>query len=598
MRAVALLLAALALLGAGAPATPTAEWLVDQVRILSAPETEGRSPGTPGAERAGRHIALEMARAGLRPAGDGGTYFQHFPVPTGIRLAQPTRLAVVGPVPRDLALGADWTPLSVSASGAAEAELVFAGYGITASDLGYDDYAGVDVRGRIVLVLGGEPRGADPSSPFRRPEAYHHGQRSHKIINAREHGAAAVLLVPHPSAPSETLPVLAGLAESLSVPAAVVTRAEADRLLAPAGRTLAQLAGAIDGALQPASLRVGGVRVRLEVSLARDTGQTANVIGILPGTDPATAHEAVVIGAHYDHLGRGGEGSMAPDAIGIVHPGADDNASGTAALLGLARGFAGAGGAPRTLVFVAFSGEEMGLLGSAHYVRHPAVPLSATAAMVNLDMVGRLREGRLYVGGVDSGTGLRALVGAASVAGVVPELLGNPHAPSDHTAFYLAGRPVLFLFTGAHEDYHRPSDTWDRINAEGLRHVTAFTAEVVAALARAPSPPVYVRIEAPAPPPRATGRAGYGPAFGIVPGFGADAEAGVRVTGVRPGSPAEQAGVRAGDVIVRFAGMAVRTLEDLTFALRRQRPGDRVRVTLARGGAEHEIEAVLTERSP
>jgi hypothetical protein len=597
MRIASLLLAALALLGASAPAPPTAEWLLDQVKGLSVPDTEGRGSGTPGAERAAQLIARHMAQAGLKPAGDGGTYLQHFAISTGSRIDQPTQLAVLAPARRDVALRTGWGPLSGSASGTAEAEVVFAGFGITAPELAYDDYAGLDARGKIVLIMTGEPRGTDPASPFRRPEAYHHAQRSHKVINAREHGAVAVLLVTHPSTASETLPEVRGLAESLSIPAAMLTRAEADRLLTPSGRTVAQLAATIDGALQPASSSLGGVRVRLQVTLVRETGRTANVIGILPGADPTLSKEAVVIGAHYDHLGRGGESSMAPDQLGTIHPGADDNASGTAVLLGLLRSFAAAGGVPRTLVFAAFSGEEMGLLGSAHYVQHPAVPIARTVAMINLDMVGRLREGRLYVGGVDSGSGLRALVSAVSTPGVVPQLRGDPHGPSDHTSFYLAGRPILFLFTGAHEDYHRPSDTWDKINAEGLRLVTAFTAEVVAALARAPTAPAYVRIDAPPSPPRARGRGGYGPSFGIVPGFAVEAETGVRVAGVRPGSPADQAGVRAGDVIVRFADMTVKTLEDLTFVLRRRRPGDRVRVTLARDGAEREVEAVLVERT-
>src|SRR5581483_6496704 len=217
---------------------------------------------------------------------------------------------------------------------------------------------------------------------------------------------------------------------------------------------------------------------------------------------------------------------------------ADDNASGTAAVLALARTFAAAGGAPRTLVFVAFAGEEMGLLGSSHYVRHPAFPLARTVLMVNLDMVGRPRGRTLYVGGVDTGSGLRALV--TGLAGdLTLQLRGDPSAPSDHTAFYRAGRPVLFLFTGAHRDYHRPSDTWEKVDAPGLQAVAAFAARVVEAVAGQPSAPAYVAL--PAPPPRGRGR-GYGPLFGIVPEFGEADAGGVRVGAVQPGTPADQAG--------------------------------------------------------
>ncbi|MBI4271308.1 MAG: M20/M25/M40 family metallo-hydrolase [Candidatus Rokubacteria bacterium] len=584
----ALLLAAAAVAGAAEPPVPTAEWLLGLVRTLAAPETEGRGSGTPGADRAARHIADELRAAGLR------TELQSFPVPTGIRLGPVNTLSVLGPAPQALALGRDWAPLPVSADGAVEGEVVFAGYGITAPDLGWDDYAGLDARGKVVLVLGGDPRPADPGTPFRRPEAYHYAERSHKIINAREHGARAILLVAHPGAPDEALPPLAGIAQPSSIAALVLTRAAADLLLAPAGTRLGELAEAIDRPLQPRAQALAGVRAGLEISLVRERGTAVNVVGVLPGTDPRLAREAIVLGAHYDHLGHGGEGSLAPDQVGAVHPGADDNASGTAAVLGLARAFAAAGGAPRTLVFVLFAGEETGLLGSAHYVKHPVHPLEATVLMLNLDMVGRPHGGRLYVGGVDGGTGLRALVGSLPAPGLSLVLRGDPFARSDHTSFYAAGQPVLFFFTGAHADYHRPSDTWDKIDAPGLAAVTAFVARVVAAVAAAPTPPAYVGVAAAPAPERE--RAGYGPFFGLIPEFGETAAPGVRVGGVRPGSPAEQAGVRTGDVLVRFGGVTVKTLEDFAFALRRHRAGEGVDVVVRRDGAERRLRAVLGER--
>ncbi len=318
----------------------------------------------------------------------------------------------------------------------------------------------------------------------------------------------------------------------------------------------------------------------MKVELVRERGTTANVIGILPGTDARLKDEVVVVGAHYDHLGRGGEGSLAPDQIGVVHPGADDNASGTATVMALARSFAAQGGAPRTLVFIAFAAEELGILGSTHYVRHPALPLDKTVLMINLDMVGRLRDGKLYVGGVDSGSGLRRVVtDAAKGLPLTLELRGDPFASSDHSAFYPAGRPVLFFFTGAHGDYHRPSDTWDKVNA-------------TSAVAAEPTPPAYARIVA---PPREA-RGAYGPFFGVIPDFAEAERPGVRIGGVRPGSPAEKAGVRSGDVLVRFGSVTIATLNDLTFALRGHRAGDRVDVVVLRDGQEHRLEAVLEER--
>jgi aminopeptidase YwaD len=576
---------------AGAPATPAAEWLVEQVKTLSAPEMEGRASGTAGAERAALHIGAELQRAGLTPGGDGGTWQQAFTVATGIKLGEGNALRIVTPAARALALGREFVPLTVSADGGWEGDVVFAGFGITAPDVGWDDYAGLDVRGRIVLVIEGEPRRADAAGPFRRPDAYHYSERSHKVINAREHGAAGVLLVAHPDRAGDALPALAGLGQPWSIFALAVSRAAADALLAPANLTLAAAAAAVETAPAPRSFAVSGVRVALRVALVRERGRAMNVVGILPGRDARLRDETIVIGAHYDHLGRGGEGSLAPDALGAVHHGADDNASGVAAVLGLARAFGAAGGAPRTLVFVAFAGEEMGLLGSTHYVRRPARPLDRTVLMVNLDMVGRLRDRTLYVGGVDGGSGLRELV-SAQAGGLHLALRGDPFGPSDHTAFYAAGRPVLFLFTGAHADYHRPSDTWDRINGAGLAEVTAFAARVVDAAASTAAPPAYVRLAA----PPSSVRGGYGPFFGVVPEFGERESGGVRVGDVRAGSPAESAGVRAGDVIVTFAGMTVTTLQDFSFALRSRRPGDRVDVTVRRDGAEHRFHAVLGER--
>jgi hypothetical protein len=571
------------------PAAPSPAWLLDHVKALAAPELEGRASGSPGAERAANLVAAEMHRLGLKPGGDGGTWLQAFTVPTGIRLGATNTLEFLAPTSRPLALGRDFAPLTVSAEGRREAELVFAGYGISAPDLGWDDYAGIDVRGRIVLVLEHEPRRADPAGPFRQPDAYHYGQRSHKLINAREHGALGILLI----APGEALPALTGHAQSTGILAAAITPAVGDALLATAGTSVAAAAAAIDAGPAPRSFAVPGARLALQVSLMRERGRTANVVGILPGRDTRLREEAVVIGAHYDHLGRGGQGSLAPDAVGEVHPGADDNASGVAALLGLARAFATAGGAPRTLVFVAFSGEEMGLLGSAHYVRHVAHPIERTVLMLNLDMVGRLRQRTLYVGGVDSGSGLRELV-QAQAGGLTLSVRGDPFGPSDHASFYAAGRPVLFLFTGAHADYHRPGDTWDKVDAAGLAEVTAFAARVVEAVAGSAAPPAYARVVA---PPGSTGRGtGYGPFFGVVPEFGESEWPGVRVGGVRAGSPADKAGVRQGDVIVAFAGLTVRTLEDFTFALRGRRPGDRVEVTVVREGAERRLDAVLEER--
>jgi aminopeptidase YwaD len=558
---------------------------------------EGRGSGTPGADRAASYLEAEFRRLGLRPAGDGGGFLQRFEVLTGVRLAPGTAIEVTAPgaTPRTFAGGSDFLPFTFSADGDVAGDVVFAGYGITAPPLGYDDYAGLDVRSKVVLVMTGEPRETDPQGPFRPAEHFHYTELRHKVLNAREHGAVAVIVVENPGR-GDRLTALRGTTPSWGIVAISARREVGDSLLAPAGRDLAGLRAQIERANAPASRAVPGARARIRSALLRDRGTTANVVGVLPGTDAALATETVVVGAHYDHLGRGSPFSLAPERGDAIHPGADDNASGTAALLGVAETLVRTGGARRSVVIVAFSGEELGLLGSTHYVTQPAVPIDRTVAMVNLDSVGRLRDGRLHVMGVDTGQGLRAVVEQAAQGLPAPlTLRGDGVGPSDHTAFLNRERPVVFFFTGTHPDYHRPSDTWDKIDADGLRTVATLAYRVVRALVDRDDRLAFVRVQGGAPRAGA-GPGGYGPYFGAVPDFGDSPQAGVRLGGVRPGSPADRAGLKSGDVIVRFAGVTIRTLDDLVFALRSRRAGDAVEVGYVRDGAERAAQATLEER--
>jgi hypothetical protein len=479
-----------------------------------------------------------------------GSFFQSFAISTGTRLAAQTALGL-----RRLgspSVGQDWTPHGGSADGEVDAEVVFVGYGIIAPDRGYDDYAGVDVRGRIALALGGTPAGLGRRVP-----------RVEKLVVARERGAGALLLV------EDTLPELGATAAASPLLSASVRATVADTLL-PAGESVASLTA------HPRSFATGR-RARLRVALERVELRGANVIGIVPGRDPLLADETVVVGAHYDHLGRVG---------GAVHHGADDNASGTAVVLGLARAFAAAGGAPRTLVFAFFGAEELGLIGSGHYVRHPSRPLARTVGMVNFDMVGRLRGGRLTIGGADSAAGLRELVDAAAGAeALAVSLRGSPFGPSDHARFYRAGIPVLFFHTGTHEDYHRPTDTADKLEIAGMARVAAVGALVVERLASAPRP-LYAAVPAPARSRQAGSRAFLG-----VQG---DAEAdGARLISIVPGAAADRAGLREGDVLIRLAGAPLTSFEDLRVALRDRRAGERVDVVFVRNGERRSATATL-----
>ena len=322
-------------------------------------------------------------------------------------------------------------------------------------------------------------------------------------------------------------------------------------------------------------------------------GTGRNVVAVLRGADPALAGEAIVIGAHYDHLGHGGAFSMSP-GDSAVHNGADDNASGVAALLDIAGRLARGPKPARTIVFVAFTGEEEGLLGSSFYASHPAVPLERTRAMLNLDMVGRLGAGPLIVYGTETADEWRAMVDSAAAAeGVQTRGGGDGFGASDQTSFYARGIPVLHFFTNVHTDYHRPSDDWEKVDAAGLEKVAAIVTRVARSAAAHPGALTFHR--AAAPPPSASG-SGYGAYLGSIPDF-TPVPDGVKLSGVRGGSPAERAGIAAGDVIVKLGDMDVHDLQGLTNALRAHTPGDTVQIDILREGRRLTVTATLGSRN-
>jgi hypothetical protein len=336
----------------------------------------------------------------------------------------------------------------------------------------------------------------------------------------------------------------------------------------------------------PASMALAGGRVEMRVALEVADRNAVNVIGILPGADPALAGEALVLGAHYDHLGF---------TNGAVYPGADDNASGTSVVVGLARAFAAAGPRPRTLVFALFGAEEIGLVGSGRYVKAPTVPIARTAAMLNFDMVGRLRNGTLTIGGVESGAKLRDVVSdAVRAAGVKASLRDSPYGPSDHSQFYGAGAPVLFFHTGEHADYHKPTDTADKIDAAGMSRIAALGAAIAERLA-AGERPVYVALSRPQRERQERSAAVGARVFLGVGGHAGESD-GLRLSQVVGGSGAEKAGLREGDVIVRFGDRALNGFDDLLAALKDRKPGDEVRVLYLRDGLDHETTATLGTR--
>ncbi len=321
---------------------------------------------------------------------------------------------------------------------------------------------------------------------------------------------------------------------------------------------------------------------------------TQNVVAMVPGSDPALRYQYVVIGAHFDHLGRSSTGALDPDEKNAIHNGADDNASGTAAVMELARLFA-ARPARRTIIVASFSGEELGLLGSQWFVEHAPVPVDSIAAMVNFDMVGRLKNDKLIVYGVATATELPAIINSANSA---PRLaisaVGDGFGPSDHSSFYAKGIPVLHFFTDIHDDYHRASDDVERINADGAARIVALAERVVRSVADRPSRLTVVRVAAPVA--AAGSRAGSNTYFGSIPDMSTGDAPGLKLSGVRAGSPADLGGLKAGDVIVEFGGKPVKDLYSYTDALYAFKPGDKVSVVYMRGAERRTTEVTLGKR--
>jgi hypothetical protein len=573
-------------------------WLADDAR-------EGRGLGTPGLAEAARFLAEGFRAAGLEP-GAGGSFFQPFEMPVAIRVAE-AALEIGG---RRLERGRDFEALLSSDDGDLDLEVVFAGYGISDAQGGYDDYAGLDVTGKAVLVLDARPKGDVVPLEGSRTGFL---SRTYKLLNARNRGAAALLLAPS-VADLAGLPGGAGsevanpTLSASGVVAVALSRSAAEGLVTRgAGESLAALQARIDAAGRPVSRPLRGTRARLRVAIERTRGEVANVVAVLPGSDPSLALESVVIGAHYDHLGHGAFGSLAPESRGEVHNGADDNASGTAGLLELARAFAAGPRPRRSLVLAAFTAEEAGLVGSARYVdampdaparagaATPGGPPARTVAMLNLDMIGRLGEGGVTVFGAESSPGFRALVEEA-VTGLPLRVAFEAGAtgPSDQTSFAATGIPVLFFFTGTHAEYHTPRDDAGLVNAEGEAEVLRLVQRVARRLLDADAAPAFVA--APASPPGSPAGRGYGPYLGTVPAFGGPPVQGVRLQAVRPGSPAELAGLRAGDVIVAFAGAPVRSLEEYAALLFNARAGEPVEVVVEREGRRIPLLATLAQR--
>jgi peptidase M28-like protein/PDZ domain-containing protein/PA domain-containing protein len=574
---------------------------LDDVKSLSAPKMEGRGAGTKGIELAAHLIEERYRSLGLQPAGVK-SYFQPFTVITGAKLKDGNRLEVQdGKSKQGLKLNQDFVPFSFSASGEVAGPVAFAGYGVTAPEFGYDDYAHLDVKDKFVVILRYEPAGFAAKSG--NAGLTQHSQLITKAINARNHGAKAVILVNGKLGDGEEdqLTKFGSVngPENAGIVIVQVKNDAASAWFADAGegKSLAETQNQINSTSTPASFSFrDSFQFSLGVNIEKTRATVNNVLAYLSGkTD-----EYIIIGAHYDHLGYGNVDSLAPSQIGQIHPGADDNASGTAGVLELARLLVPRKGQlQRGILFADFAGEELGLLGSAEWVKEPTLPLDKAVAMINMDMIGRIKDEKVFIGGTGTGATFKDLLDEEKARFAFHvEYSTSGYAASDHTSFVGKKIPVLFFFSGLHSDYHKPSDTWDKINAPDATKLLDFIDDVALKIDSASERVAFVTVKEEQPSGHAAsggGGSGYGPYFGSVPDFGQE-EDGVKFSDVRPGSPAAKAGFKAGDVLVQFGDKPIHNLYDFTDALRRSKVGDVVNVQVMRDGKPVRAPVKLEQR--
>ena len=582
------------------------------IEFLADDALEGRMTGSKGAKRAAAHIATEFEELGLKPINNEANYFQEFEFTAGRQIIAEensfhiTRHMHATKQTMEFSVEQDFQPLSFSRNGVVEGEVVFVGYGLTVpGELGegYDAYAGLNVKDKIVVALRYAPEAVDPE---RRQQLNRYAGLRYKAMQAREHGAQAFLVVAGPNSPNAGQLIPLDFDSSLAnsgIVAASISDTVANALFAPSGKDLKEVQSGLD-VENPHFLGqfpLTDVKVKIVVSVEKVKKTDRNVVAMLAPAQLTDDTEYVVVGAHYDHIGYGEIGSLArKDEEGQIHNGADDNASGTAVVLELAATLSKASKEHpekfnRGVIFALWSGEELGLIGSTHFVNHPVVPLNKVVAYINFDMVGRLRDNKLILQGVDSSSVWTKLIEKRNVPiGFNLTLQADPYLPTDVTAFYPKEVPVLSFFTGGHEDYNRPTDDIETLNYDGLERISKLAYGIVLDVIRTPERPEYVQVE------RSQSEGGSRDTLraylGTIPDYTTEG-AGVKLSGVRAGGPADKAGLKGGDVIVEFGGQKIANIYDYTYALDAVKIGQPVEVVVMREGKQVKLTVVPEARN-
>jgi len=572
------------------------------VEFLASDRLEGRDTGSPGERLAADYIAMQLARAGARPLPGHRDMFMPFEFTAGTRDGG-SNLAIRGTGGASQAFrGAEQVQaLSFSDDATVSGPVVFAGYGLVVPEsqgLGYDSYAGLDVKDKIVLVLHYFPEDTDAKT---KAALARYSDLRYKALAARQHGAKGLLIVTGPRSPNagQTLRMTFDTALSGSgIPAATISGAVANALFAGAPKTLAAAQEEFDSGNPHVAGFTLPSPVDLTTKVVREKLTARNVVAYLPANPGSRIPDAgkpwVIVGAHYDHLGHGTRGTSLAnkDEAGGIHHGADDNASGTAAVLAIAATLAKQP-VRRNILFTLWSGEEIGLVGSNAFVMNPPIPFAQVAAYLNFDMVGRMQNNRLAADGVGSSPAWSRMLERANVAaGFDLATNPDPYQPTDSSNFNQAGLPTLFFTTGSHPDYHRPSDTADKINYEDLDRIVDFAAAVIQGVANVDMAPEFTKVD---PPQTGATLAGVRVTTGTIPDYTTEAK-GLLLAGVVGGGPAEKAGLMKGDIVIEIAGQSITNIYDYTFALELLKADTPVKVVFTRNGERREVQLIPAGR--
>lgn len=548
------------------------------IKYLASDELAGRFPGTDGDRLTVDYIINEFEDYDITPAGENG-YLQPFDYISEIKLGKDNSLSI-GNGELISRAGENFTPVYLSSNGTAQGNIVFVGYGINAPELNYNDYAGIDLKGKIALMLMFSPGYNNPhDNPFSKYE-----RLRIKCAAAKEQGAAGIIVIKGPESGEDELIKLrmAGPGENVDVPVVNVKRSYTDYIFTNSkGKSLSEIQKSIDSLRIPQSFEYGGGMAQLKTDLVRIKALTNNVIGMIEGNDKTLKNEYILIGAHMDHLGDGLKyGSLHDSHVAEIHNGADDNASGIAGVLELAQYFSeNKKNLKRSIIFMTFSGEEAGLIGSGYFTKSELMKKYNIVSMINLDMIGRLTDNKLTIGGTGTSSIWQGLLDSLNRSfNFTAAYNKDGYGPSDHASFYGKDIPVLFFFTGLHKDYHKPSDDWQHINAAGQAKVLEMIVGIVNYVNSLNTKPDFIKVTE----EKKETTMGFRVTLGVIPDYSSTKE-GLEITGVKAGGIAEKAGLQGGDVITKLGQYEIKNIYDYTDALTKFKPGEETEVTYIRG---------------